>query len=106
MSLNRIFGLKDRNIDYASMFEFIRRNDYPCWCGEQLAKPVCRQMFGRHPFAVVACAACHTHRILPKAVTWHFGPETLYNEYEGSDVSLFHAKKYAANMLRRFKEIR
>jgi len=85
--------------------EFVSRNDYRCWCGERLANRVCHQMFGRQPFVVMVCASCRTHRILPKAVTEEYGPETLYNEYEGSDVSLSHEQQYGENMLRRFNQI-
>jgi len=66
-------------------------------------------MFGRRHFAVVACAACRTHRILPKAAADEVAAEVLYNEYEPPDVAEFHAEKHAAHtahMLRRFQQIK
>jgi 2-polyprenyl-3-methyl-5-hydroxy-6-metoxy-1,4-benzoquinol methylase len=61
---------------------FIAKHDYSCWCGQQKNRLVCKQMFGRRHFAVVQCATCHTHRILPRALANQNAAEELYNEYQ------------------------
>lgn len=50
----------------AGLDAWVQQHDYPCWCGERRARPVCHQMFGRQPLAVLTCAACQTPRILPR----------------------------------------
>ena len=66
--------------------QFLQTHDYPCWCGQTSSKLFCKQMFGRRHFAALECAACGTHRVLPKALPNQNAAETLYNEYEGPDV--------------------
>jgi 2-polyprenyl-3-methyl-5-hydroxy-6-metoxy-1,4-benzoquinol methylase len=67
--------------------EFISRDDYTCWCGAKTACVFCAQMF-RNRFVVLSCAACGTHRILPKALTDQKDASRLYNETAHSRVAV------------------
>jgi 2-polyprenyl-3-methyl-5-hydroxy-6-metoxy-1,4-benzoquinol methylase len=62
--------------------QFIRTHDYPCWCGIETKRLVCKQMFGRRPFVVLKCMGCGTQRILPRALAEQSAAETLYNSYQ------------------------
>lgn len=62
-----------------SAAQFIEDHDYPCWCGERRARRFCSQRIGR-PFAVMQCAGCGTHRILPKAIATAGAATELYND--------------------------
>lgn len=61
--------------------DFVRRNDYPCWCGTTRADPFCAQMF-RKRFAVLRCSHCRTHRILPRAIDSQRDAAALYSGRE------------------------
>jgi 2-polyprenyl-3-methyl-5-hydroxy-6-metoxy-1,4-benzoquinol methylase len=84
--------------------EFRQIHDFPCWCGEKSSKIVCAQGFGRRPFLVLACRACGTHRILPRALQHQAAAENLYNEYVGPDVNDADRRKVAEKTLRRLNE--
>ncbi len=64
----------------------------------------CYQMFGRRPFAALACAACGTHRVLPRALPDQAAAQSLYNEYLGADVADADREAFVENMLRRLAE--
>ena len=64
-----------------SLDDFVQRHDFPCWCGETKGRVFCRQLFGRRPFVVWRCAACGTHRLLPRALAEATGAAELYNNY-------------------------
>ena len=90
----------------ASIDAFVQKHDYPCWCGQREARLVCKQMFGNHRFAVLECASCTTHRILPKALTEQAAAAELYNEYELGGVADPSEANTAARMLRRFEQVK
>ena len=60
---------------------FVQNHDFPCWCGATKGAVFCRQLFGRRPFAVVRCASCGTHRLLPRALAEEASAVELYNTY-------------------------
>lgn len=84
--------------------DLLKEADYPCWCGHREAKFVCGQSFGRRPFAVLACRACGTQRILPKALPNQTSAEVLYNEYQGPDIADYGEERFTEAMLRRIRE--
>lgn len=61
-------------------------------------------MFGRRPFVVLACAACGTHRILPRALTDQSAAESLYNEYQ-AEFSEAELEKIKNNILHRCRQV-
>ena len=58
--------------------EFVSAHDYPCWCGTRAATVFCAQMF-RRKFVALACEACGTHRILPRALHTQSEATDVYN---------------------------
>jgi len=84
--------------------DFLRRNGFPCWCGQAEARSVCHQLFGRRPFAVLECRVCGTHRILPKALSDQRAAETLYNEYYAPELCESERDKSGRLMLKRLAE--
>lgn len=89
----------------AGLDAWVQQHDYPCWCGERRARHVCHQMFGRRPFAVLACLACQTHRILPRALSDQAAAAQLYNQYELGAVDDPTEQQTARRMLRRVQEV-
>jgi 2-polyprenyl-3-methyl-5-hydroxy-6-metoxy-1,4-benzoquinol methylase len=85
--------------------DFIRKHDFPCWCGERAASLVCRQFFGRRRFAVLRCNACGTHRILPRALHDQSAAEKLYNTYENPGVVAEEERAFIKKMLRRLNDV-
>lgn len=85
--------------------EFIREHDFSCWCGEKSASLVCKQLFGRRPFAVLRCQGCGTHRILPRALQDQSAAEKLYNTYENPGVVAQEEKAFVEKMFGRFTEV-
>jgi 2-polyprenyl-3-methyl-5-hydroxy-6-metoxy-1,4-benzoquinol methylase len=61
-------------------------------------------MFGRHHFVALACAACGTHRLLPKALSDQSAAETLYNQYAGAEPSDAGQPQFIGKMLKRLAE--
>jgi len=88
--------------------KFIQRYDYPCWCGDAGAGLFCAQMFRRN-FAVLRCAACGTHRILPRALATDAAALQLYNNpttrppERALDVALI--AECSARVVRRIAEV-
>lgn len=93
-----------KNQSVSKVEEFRRQHDYPCWCGQTEARLVCRQLFGRRPFVVLNCAACGTHRILPRALSDQSAAESLYNEYQ-VEFSGAELEKIRNNILRRCRQV-
>lgn len=89
----------------AGLDAWVQQHDYPCWCGERRARHVCHQMFGRRPFAVLACAACQTHRLLPRALPDQSAATQLYNQYDLGAVEDPNEQATARRMLRRFQAV-
>jgi 2-polyprenyl-3-methyl-5-hydroxy-6-metoxy-1,4-benzoquinol methylase len=88
-----------------SVEDFIAKHDYPCWCGQQQSRLVCKQFFGRRSFAVLECIRCKTHRILPKALASQQAAEHLYNEYELGAVTQYDLESVRAQMFPRLQEV-
>lgn len=84
---------------------WVQQHDYPCWCGERRARRVCHQMFGRRPFAVLACVACQTRRLLPRALPDQSAAAQLYNQYELGVVEDPSEHQTVQRMLRRFQVV-
>src|SRR2546423_5795421 len=89
----------------SGLTEFIARHDFPCWCSATGGQAVCHQLFGRRPFAVMACPACGTHRILPRALPTQAAAENLYNEYQSPGVLAAEEEAFVHKMFERFSAV-
>jgi 2-polyprenyl-3-methyl-5-hydroxy-6-metoxy-1,4-benzoquinol methylase len=59
--------------------QFIKKNDYKCWCGSVQGNVVCKQLHLGRKFVVMECWDCHTYRIIPKAIQSKEDCINLYN---------------------------
>jgi 2-polyprenyl-3-methyl-5-hydroxy-6-metoxy-1,4-benzoquinol methylase len=84
---------------------FIQTHDFPCWCGEKRNTLVCQQLFGRRHFVVLACLACGTHRILPRALQSEASADALYNEYDQPGVRPQEEAAFIEHMFKRLKNV-
>ncbi|MES2474546.1 MAG: class I SAM-dependent methyltransferase [Verrucomicrobiota bacterium] len=66
----------------ATLGQFIRDHDYPCWCGVSAGTVFCSQTFGRRPFAALRCPSCGTQRLLPRVLDSQEDASELYNNYD------------------------